>query len=189
MKENGQPAGHDPQPADPPVEAEAEAEASGAEAEPSPEQIRIAELETELGAIKDQLLRALADAQNARRRHIQEVATIRQTAAEALAAKLLPVLDGLEKAILAAESGASLSSLLEGVRLTDKMLREALAEFNVRPILAVGETFDPTLHEAVAVVESGETEGTIVEEVERGYTIGQKVLRPTKAKVSKGTAK
>ncbi len=189
MKENGQTAGPDPRPADPPVEAEAEAESPEAEAEPNPEQTRIAELETELAATRDQLLRAMADAQNARKRHLQDVATIRQTAAEALAVRLLPVLDGLERAILAAESGASLSSLLEGVKLTDKMLREALAEFNVRPILAVGEAFDPTLHEAVAAVESGATEGTVIEEVERGYTIGPKVLRPTKAKVSKGKAK
>lgn len=150
---------------------------------------RIAELERDLSEAQDGMLRAVADLQNYRRRAIQEFQQERERAAAEIAAKLLPVLDNLERTLEAAEGGASSKSVLEGVKLTDRELRSVLEEHRVRPIPALGMPFDPTLHEAVGATASDQEEGTILEELERGYRFGEKVLRPTKVKISKGPKK
>lgn len=176
---------------DPPVEPQVEA-AEQTEVvdvtEKSAEEVRIAELESQLQNAKEDLLRALADAQTFRRRARQEVEQAYSIGAAELATKLLPVLDNFERTLSAAESGASSEALIEGVRLVEKSLRSALEEYGIEPIPAVGSRFDPKLHEAVASVESEAEEGAILEEIEKGYRMGDKVLRPTKARVSKGSS-
>lgn len=147
---------------------------------------RIADLEAQLAASRDSLLRALADLQNLRRRTAQEVLSARETAAGEILKRLLPILDNFERTLAAAQAGASLESVLEGVRLIDRQLRDALEQHDVRPIPALGLPFDPGLHEAVAAEESAHEEGTVIGELEKGYVIGGKVLRPTRVKVSKG---
>lgn len=146
----------------------------------------VAELEAQIAEARNGMLRAIADLQNFRRRAIQDAQHARESAAAALAEKLLPVLDNLERTLNAADGGASLDAVLDGVRLVERQLKSALADFHVKPIQAVGLPFDPHLHEAVVSEESDHDEGTVIGEIERGYKMGKKVLRPTKARVSKG---
>lgn len=147
---------------------------------------KVAKLEAKLAEARDEMLRAVADLQNVRRRTELDARQARETAAAEIAAKLLPVLDNFERTMAAAEAGASLEAVLEGVALIDRQMREVLEHHNVRPILALGQSFDPTLHEAVLDEHSEHEEGTVIGEIEKGYLIGDKVLRPAKVKVSKG---
>ncbi len=149
-------------------------------------QDRVSHLEAKLAEARDGMLRAVADLQNVRRRSAQESIQARETAAGEVAAKLLPVLDNFERTLAAAEAGASLESVLNGVTLVDRQIREALEQHHVRPIAALGHPFDPNLHEAVIDEHSPHPVGTVIGELEKGYLIGDRVLRAAKVKVSKG---
>ncbi|HET6644988.1 MAG TPA: nucleotide exchange factor GrpE [Fimbriimonadales bacterium] len=153
----------------------------------------VADLEGEIESLKrqvaaehDALLRAMADLQNYKRRSAQDVLQARETGAAGLAERLLPVLDNFERTVEAAEKGTNVETLVAGIKIVDKQLRAALEEYHVRAIPAVGMPFDPEIHEAVASEPSEHEEGTVIGEVEKGYAMGKKVLRPTKARVSKG---
>jgi len=98
----------------------------------------------------------------------------------------LPALDNLERTLQAYESGASLETIVEGVRIVERQIRDALEEHGIKPILAKGMPFDPRYHEAVASVEGNHEPGIVVEEIEKGYMIGERLLRPSRVKVSKG---
>lgn len=145
----------------------------------------IEQLNKELETTKEQLTRAHADAQNANRRLLREAQNLREQAAEDIVKRLLPVLDNFERTIEAAESGASLEAVLEGVKLIDKQIRTILDSYHVKPIQALGARFDPEFHEVVFHEPSEHEDETVIEEIEKGYTIGEKVLRPSKVKVSK----
>lgn len=146
----------------------------------------IAELERERNELKDQLLRSLADLQNFRKRAQAEKEDIRRYATEELARNLLPVLDNFERTLAAADAGASAESLREGVSLVDRMLRQALESVRLTRIHAVGMPFDPERHEAVAIVDDPELpEGTVVDEVEAGYQMAERVIRPARVRVSR----
>ncbi len=148
----------------------------------------VEQLNKELEATKEQLTRAHADAQNANRRLLREAQNLREQAAEDIVKRLLPVLDNFERTIEAAESGASLEAVLEGVKLIDKQIRTILDSYHVKPIQALGARFDPEFHEVVFHEPSEHEDETVIEEIEKGYTIGEKVLRPSKVKVSKGNS-
>lgn len=135
---------------------------------------------------RDQLFRAMADVQNIRKRTQQEIQAVRQTATEYLVRDLLPVLDNFERTIAAVESGATLESLIEGVRAVDRQLRSVLEAKNVTRIEANGADFDPNLHEAIATYTTDELpENTITGEIEAGYRMSDKVIRPAKVQVAK----
>lgn len=151
-----------------------------------PRDLRISELETQASQMRDGMLRAVADLQNFRKRAFVEAAKNRETAASEIASKLLPILDNFERTLEAIEAGGSLEAVLTGIRLIEKQLRDTLEAHNVTPIQALGKEFDPKIHEAVALMESNHPPGTVLSEVERGYTIGERVLRPTKVTISKG---
>jgi molecular chaperone GrpE len=105
-------------------------------------------------------------------------------------AALLPVLDNLERANEAAASGAAAEDIAEGVRRTASSFENALANAGVHPIEAVGQTFDPELHEAVETIEvDKEDEGKVLSEHSRGYKIGDRLLRPARVKVGRYTEK
>ncbi|OSI31052.1 nucleotide exchange factor GrpE [Bradyrhizobium canariense] len=147
-------------------------------------------LQTENAALRDRLLRALADAENARQRGERRAKDARQYAIADFARELLTVLDNLHRAIAAAEQHpakmADDSSLLEGIKATERILTSTLERFAVRRIEALGAKFDPALHEAVMQVEDGEHDpGTVVQVLEDGYVIHERLLRPARVAVAK----
>ncbi len=99
---------------------------------------------------------------------------------------LLPVADNLQRAIEAAHSNSSFESLLEGVRGTSNNFESALAAADVEPVPAVGQPFDPELHEAVDAVEvEEERDGTVTAEYSRGFKMGERLLRPARVQVGR----
>lgn len=165
------------------------AEGSNPNAEPAP----VAEMEEALSNLQDDLrraeeayLRAVADLQSYRRRVTQELQREREAGRASVIEDILPVLDNFERTLEAGKAGASLESLLEGVQLIERQLRAALERHGLRPIEAQGRPFDPELHEAVVTEPSDKAEGTILDVLERGYLLGDRVVRPAKTKVSKG---
>lgn len=105
-------------------------------------------------------------------------------------AGLLPVLDNLQRATEAAETGSSPEVIAEGIRQTASSFENALAAAGVEPIDTVGQQFDPELHDAVETVEvEPEDEGKVVAEYARGYKIGDRLLRPARVKVGRHTAR
>lgn len=136
--------------------------------------------------LEDQLLRTMAEFQNFRKRKEQESDQLRQFATERLVTSLLPVLDNFERTIAALESGAPMEAVIEGIRLVDRQFRTVLEGHNVRKIQSEGQPFDPEIHEAIATEESHELpENTVVNEVESGYRMADKVIRPARVRVSK----
>ncbi len=143
-------------------------------------------LKQQLAEKQDNLLRAMADFDNFRRRTRQEMEEIRRIALEEFLRSLLRVMDNFERAMQAAEESQSFEKLMEGVQLTYRQLQSLLREAGVQPIEAVGKPFDPNFHEAVQRVESPDhPDETVLEEVERGYMIQSRVLRPSRVKVVK----
>jgi len=144
---------------------------------------KIAELEKEKEEMKNRLLRMYADFENFRRRSRKEKDELLMYANFNLLQKLLPVIDNLERALLASEKGPD--GIAEGLELIKKHFLDILAKEGVCPIESVGQPFDPNYHEAVAMEESsGYPAGTVVEELEKGYMFKEKVLRVSKVKVA-----
>jgi molecular chaperone GrpE len=179
--------------ADEPTESEAtgEVEAGGPlTAELVASRAELKRLQTALAEAQDAALRRQADFENYRKRVERErTDTYNRVVADA-ARKLLPVMDNLSRALDAersVESGESeeFRHFLHGVQLISKQLSEVLESFGVQPIAAVGERFDPHVHEAVVTEPSDEHEPeTVGEELARGYRIGDRLLRPAMVKVS-----
>lgn len=164
-----------------PPETEAAAEAAAA----SPE---VAALKQELDETFARYQRLAADFENYKRRSRQELVERTQYANEQLVLKLLPLLDNFQRALEHAPDGID-PSWFDGIRLIAKQFEAILQAQGVSSIPAVGEKFDPTQHEAIASEETDEhEEGTVVEEMQRGYRLHRKVLRPTLVKVAQPRA-
>jgi molecular chaperone GrpE len=128
--------------------------------------------------------RTQADFENYRKRVAREAAAAQERGAAALAKELLPALDNLDRAIAHA---ASEDPLLEGVRLVRAEISAALARVGVESFSPIGESFDPTLHEAVASVEQpegGAPSGTVAEVYQDGYRLGETIVRPARVVVA-----
>ncbi len=131
-----------------------------------------------------QLKYAKADIENLKKRFDRQVAEVKEYANERIVIELLDVVDELELAIESGRSSGSAEALIQGVELTLKKLRKILENEGVAPIKCVGECFDPLKHNAVAKIEEEGVDGCkIVEEVRRGYTMREKVIRPSIVKV------
>ena len=168
---------------------EAEA-AETADAEPAlilEPDIDVDALLREKAALTDQVLRLRADFDNYRKRMARESDRIRQQAAENLIRDLLPVVDHLELAMKHRDGGSD--ALVEGVGMVLRQFHEVLVRHGVEPITAAGEPFNPEVHEAVTQRESDDVPAqAVIEEFQKGYKLGQFVLRPAKVVVSLGTA-
>ena len=128
--------------------------------------------------------RLAADFENYKRRTRQELADRTQYANEELLRKLLPILDNLRRALDHAPEGID-RNWFDGLRMVVRQFEDTLQAQGVSPIRAVGEKFDPSQHEAIAREETDEhEEGTIVEEMQPGYRLHERVLRPTLVKVA-----
>ena len=146
-------------------------------------------LQAENDSLRDRMLRALADAENTRRRAERAQREARQYAIADFARELLPVLDNLQRTVAAAERGAPASvedaALIEGVRAIERLLRHTFEQSGIRRIEALGAPFDPSLHEAMMEEEADgeQPPGTITRVLEGGYTIHDRLLRPARVAV------
>lgn len=156
----------------------------------------VAALEAEKRDLKDKLLRTLADMENLRRRTEREVADARTYAVTNFARDMLNVADNVRRALdsVPAESRAaaegSLKALVDGIELTERDLVKTLERHGVRPVEPQGQRFDPNLHQAMFEVPNPDVaSGTVVQVVQTGYVIGERVLRPALVGVAKGGPK
>ena len=135
----------------------------------------------------DRLLRASAELDNYKKRANREMTELRKYANESLTRELLSVVDNLERAIMmSSDNQASVDSIVEGVDLTLKEILKVLEKFYVTPLNSMGEVFDPRFHQAVGQEESeGSPANTIIKELQKGYMIHDRLLRPAMVIVSK----
>jgi molecular chaperone GrpE len=126
-----------------------------------------------------------AEFQNFRRRKDEEYAALQKFGNSELLKNLLPILDNFERALAAAEQTKNFDALVGGVSGTLKQLQAFLKKAGVTPIEALGKEFDPNFHEAIGHTDSGEyPPNTVAEEVQRGYVMHDRVLRPSLVKVA-----
>ena len=149
-------------------------------------QAQIDQLTQERSTLLDQLLRRQAEFENYRRRVDRERAETYARSRAEVVLELLPVIDNFERALASLEhSGNDAKNLRQGIELIHRQLNDALAKFGLEPVESVGQAFDPNLHEAVSAEPSSEhEENTVIAEFERGYRLGEKLLRPAKVKVA-----
>lgn len=127
-----------------------------------------------------------ADFENYKKMVAREREQYEQCATEGLIKRLLPLIDTIEAALTSAETCEDLKAFVTGIELIYKDLMEELSKEGLKPIKAVGEKFDPYKHEVVmAVMDNDHLEDTILEELEKGYMLGAKVLRTSKVRISK----
>lgn len=137
----------------------------------------------------DKYLRVSADFDNYKKRMAREKTDLIQYGNENLIRDLLPVLDSLERALDHAAEPNDATPLIEGLRLVEKQFLNALENHGVQPIQARGEIFDPNFHEALFQVETVEGESNrVVDELEKGYLLNGRLLRPSKVSVSKNVS-
>jgi molecular chaperone GrpE len=165
---------------------EAAADAGEAAADIAEAELTVDHLKDELEAAREAALRAAAEAQNARRRADQDVEKARKFALERFAGDLLPVVDNLERAVDAASETDAAQAIVEGVDLTLRSLLDVLGKFNVEQVNPVGEPFDPQLHQAMTIVPNPDMEpNTVMDVMQKGYTLNGRLLRPAMVVVSK----
>lgn len=150
----------------------------------------LASLQAQLTTAKEDLLRAHADVQNARRRAEQDVEKAHKFALEKFVGDMLPVADNMQRSIAAAKDQAGdFTAVAEGVELTFKTLQDALQRHKVVAIDPHGEPFDPQLHQAMTAIENGEVEpNTVIDVFQLGYTLSGRLVRPAMVVVSKAPA-
>ena len=143
--------------------------------------------EQELKDTYDRLLRVSAEFENFKKRSTRELDEYRKYANEAMVAALLPVVDNLERAVEASVEGVrDNNALLEGVSLTLTEILKVLERFHVTPIVSIGESFDPNFHQAMMQeISDKHPENTVLQEMQKGYMIHNRLLRPAMVVVSK----
>jgi molecular chaperone GrpE len=153
----------------------------------SPEELQeqLETLKRERDDYYDRLLRKTAEFDNYRKRIDRERREQANRAVESLLQDLLQVADDFDRA-LAVDEGESVAAYRKGIELIHTKLHDMLRRLGVKPIVALGEDFDPNLHQAVAHEPSADSrEGEVIAELRRGYTIGDRLLRPAMVKVAK----
>lgn len=156
----------------------------------SEEKQTIATLQEKLKAEKDKYLRLSAEFENYKKRSSREISDFRKYANECVFKKLLTVVDNLERAIDSGEKPNNQNSILEGIQLTHKELTKLFEAFGIKPVEAQDSPFDPAFHQAVTQIESDEhPENTVINELQKGYTLHERLLRPSMVVVSKSVAK
>jgi molecular chaperone GrpE len=149
---------------------------------------QLAEAQARIEQQRDAMLRALADAENARKRYQAEAANAQKFALERFAEQLLPVADSLEAALDNAQ--ASAEALRDGTQITLKQLFAAFKKAHVTQIAPVpGERFDPHRHQAMAAVQADSEPNTVVAVMQKGYLLHDRVLRPALVTVAKAVEK
>jgi molecular chaperone GrpE len=166
-----------------PQAAEAAQAAQAAQPAAAPEAVdaneilaQLAEAQAKAATLQEEFLRAKAETENVRRRAQEDVSKAHKFAIENFAENLLPVLDSLEAAL--ADSSTDLAKVREGVELTLRQLTGALEKGRVVALNPVGEKFDPHRHQAISMVPADQEANTVVNVLQKGYVIADRVLRP-----------
>ena len=150
---------------------------------------KIKEVEASSNDNHDLYLRSQAEIDNLKKRYRKEQQGLAKFANEALIKQLLPVADNLEKAVDHSQNETLIDALREGVDLTLKGLMDILQKAGVETVEAVGEPFDPNFHEAVSeMVDEGVKPGTVIKDLQKGYILNQRLIRPSMVIVSKKSA-
>lgn len=183
---------HDPNQTEP-VSTEAEPhQAARTPAEPppvEPPEEHIARLEGEKAELHERLLRLAAEFENYKKRARRDADDAAARAKEGLLKEFLPVLDNLERALAATAQGGTVDTLVQGVKQVQRQAEGALEKFGVKSFESLGQPFDPTRHEAIQQVESAELPpGTVAEVYQRGYAMGDRLVRAALVVVSKAKA-
>jgi molecular chaperone GrpE len=166
--------------------------ATQARAEPDPFVV-LENLQLENTGLKDRLLRSLADMENLRRRTEKEVADAKTYGVTSFARDMLTFADNLHRALanvpaeVRAKAEPAVKSLIEGLELTDRDFASRLERYGVKKLDPAGQKFDPNLHEALfELPDESVPNATVVQVIEPGYVIGERILRPAKVGVSRG---
>jgi molecular chaperone GrpE len=169
------------------TDAASESDSSGAEDYITALQAEIVELRTKAEENEKRILYAQAEFQNFRRRKEEEVKDLQKFAAGEVLTQLLPIIDNFERAIAAAETTRNVEAITAGLAGTLKQLQTFLQKSGITPIVSLGKEFDPAYHEAIGHIESEEyPPHTVAEEVQKGYILHDRVLRPALVRVTEG---
>ena len=154
----------------------------------------IVELKQKLKDVEDKLLRSLAENDNLRKRHEKETEDNLKYATKNFALSLLPVIDNFQRAMLSVkneeiEENKVLKNLVIGIQAIEKELGDALENNNIKGFDSLDQKFNPELHQAVSKIHSEKQDGIIVEELQKGFMIGDRLLRASMVVVSMGPEK
>jgi molecular chaperone GrpE len=148
------------------------------------------EAKAEAARYRDQLYRTAADLDNYRKRSKREVGEAEGRGRELMLKDLLPVFDNLERATAHADSVTEVQSLVDGISLVIRQFRDALGRAGIERIPTTGTAFDPAVHEAIQQIETAELEaGRVALEIQAGYRLGTKLIRPALVAVAKAPAR
>ena len=145
------------------------------------------DLQEELLAAQDKYLRLAAEFENYKRRSQRDLNEAIKFANESILKNLVPVIDNLERAIQCGKDAGLENAVMEGVELTHKSFLETVGKVGLRQISSAGEPFDPSMHQAVAQVDSSTLDANmVVDEFQKGYFLHDRIVRPAMVTVSKG---
>ncbi len=145
---------------------------------------KLGKMEEKLEELEDQRMRQLAEVENFRKRSEKEKSQMFEVGAKTVVEKMLPVIDNFERGLAAVPEEEKDTSFVQGVELVYKQLLTVFEELGVKPIEAVGQEFDPNLHNAVMMVDDDSLEsGTVAEEMQKGYLYKETVVRHSMVKV------
>ncbi len=169
-------------------QAEDESSSQGAPAQPSQLEAEVENLKAEKATYLDRLARLQAEFDNYRKRAAKEQQDYRDYALADALKQVLPILDSLDRALKT--ENASAEDFRSGVDLIDRQFHDVLSKLGVEPIQAVGQLFDPTLHQAIQMVDTEEVpDNHVVDELQRGYKIKDRLLRPAMVRVAQNNRK
>jgi molecular chaperone GrpE len=150
---------------------------------------RLQALEQEKQELSDRLLRTMAEFDNYRKRVNREKEGLLKYGTERIASELLQVVDNFERALEQSRQATEIDPVVTGLEMILKQLITTLEKFEVRPFVSVGEQFNPEIHEAMAQQEHPDYEdNTVIEQFQKGYMMGEKLLRPARVLVSRAPA-
>ena len=149
----------------------------------------VAKVAAERDQYRDAALRAQAELENYRKRVAREAETSAKFLTLPLVRDLLPALDNLARTVQAAEQTGNVSDLIQGLQMIQGQFEQVFGNYSAKPIEALGQPFDPNLHEALQQMPSNEHPPmTVIQELERGYVMHDRVIRPTKVIVASAPA-
>lgn len=150
-----------------------------------PKKPKIEDLQIQISELTEALQRERADVINVRRRHDEQIASLKTTIKADVVNDLLPVVDNFERALKHVPKDIESHEYIKGISGVVKQFEKVLSDLGVAKIKTVGEPFDPSLHEAVSMEDAGGEQEIVSEELQSGYTLGDEVIRHAMVKVKK----